>query len=149
MHSNPIHRVTKTLAALGLALTLPAVASAAPQTYCQENGHGANGCSDLFEGGGYCWESTTSTTGYVCREDDPNAEVSPREQEVVATQDPILVYPGDPGGEVQGLVLEICGPGIWGGCLEWEIEDVDCEDLGLQVADPFTVDSDYTVTCFP
>lgn len=62
------------LAALGLFVMLaPGPANAAPLTFCQENGHGANGCSDIFDSGGYCVENTNSTTGYVCVEDDPNA----------------------------------------------------------------------------
>lgn len=98
--TNNRSNLAKFVATLGLFVTvLPATASAAPQTYCQEEGHGANGCSDLFEGGGYCWTNETSDTGYVCREEEPpkESQLEDIEEEVIEALDPIYDVAGGGG----------------------------------------------------
>ncbi len=134
--------VTKLLAVLGLStIMLPASADAA-KTFCQEKGHGANGCSTLFANGGYCWESTDSTTGYVCREDEPDAGIAPVQLE----SDPILFSPGGNPGEIEALEIVICGPG-GAGCFTWAIPEVCCDELGLPHAEPMPVGG-ATITCY-
>ena len=136
--------VAKFLAVLGLStIMLPASADAAKKTFCQENGHGANGCSDLFAGGGYCWASTDSTTGYVCREDDPKEGIEPIE----SVSDPVLLTPGGDSGEIEALEIVICGPDNGAGCFTWAIPNVCCDDLGLSNAEPMGVGG-ATITCY-
>lgn len=142
-NTNPLS-FAKLLAGLSLlAVAYPVSASAAEPTFCQEHGHGANGCSDLFEGGGYCWESKVSTTGYVCKEDDPNANASP----VEVVRDPILINPGGGSGGIEALEIVICGPDGGAGCFTWAVEDVCCDQLGLTHAEPMSVGG-ATITCY-
>jgi hypothetical protein len=149
MKTTTIHIfVANFLAVLGLSMTVLPESAAAAQTFCQQNGRGANGCSDLFDSGGYCWESTASNTGYICKEEDPEADVAP--EEIPAVRDPILVTPGEPGsdpGEVQGLEIVICGPDGGAGCFTWQIADVCCDQVGLQHAEPMSVGG-ATITCY-
>ncbi len=82
------------LATLGLFVTfVPGPAAAAELTYCQEHGHGANGCSDQFENGGYCVENNEiGNTGYICSEDDPNENSGLiGSDEVLDTADPVII----------------------------------------------------------
>lgn len=151
MNTTPIHSfVAKFLAVAGLSMTLaPQIVLAAPPTYCQREGHGANGCTDLFENGGYCWEDSSSETGFYCKEDDPSAEQQAPDEEVVASYDPVVFTPEDPGsgGGVQALEIVICGPDDGAGCFTWAIEDVCCEDLGLPFGEPLSVGGG-TITCY-
>lgn len=121
--ANQHSRFAKFIAVLGLSMTvLPSAASAVPLTYCQTKGHGANGCSSLFTGGGYCWANTTSTSGYVCRKDKPASNSENQDQEVMQSLDPIYDVAGDndPGeGEVQETIVQFCD-GIFGpGCVSF------------------------------
>jgi hypothetical protein len=143
-NTNPIF-VVKLLAVLGLSMTVaPEIASAA-ETFCQQKGHGANGCSDLFESGGYCWASTASDTGYICKAEDPEADVEPQ---FSAVRDPILVTPGDGDpGDIEALEIVICGPDGGAGCFTWSIPNVCCDEIGLQHAEPLLVGG-ATIFCY-
>ena len=142
--TNPLF-VAKLLAVLGVSMIVVPESAAAAETFCQQNGHGANGCSDLFASGGYCWKSTTSNTGYVCKDEDPNESVEP----VEAVRDPILVTPGESGdpGDIQALEIFICGPDGGAGCFTWAIPNVCCDQLGLHHAEPMSVGG-ATITCY-
>jgi hypothetical protein len=135
--------VAKLLAVLGLSMTVLPESATADQTFCQENGHGANGCSDLFDSGGSCWASTASNTGYICKEEHPKVGIDP---ESSAVRDPILVTPGGPGSD-QALEIVICGPDGGAGCFVLEIADVCCDQLGLQHAEPMSVGG-ASITCY-
>jgi hypothetical protein len=145
MKTTTIHHlfVAKLLAVLGLSMILLPESAAAAQTFCQQHGHGANGCSDLFSSGGYCWKSTASNTGYVCKAEDPEAEP----QETFAVNDPILLTPGSDPGEIEALEIVICGPDGGAGCFTWAIPEVCCDEIGLQNAEPLSVGG-ATITCY-
>lgn len=65
------------LSALALSVTLGPNLAHAEQTYCQQHGHGKQGCSDLFDSGGYCHSDSNSNTGYTCKEDKPLEDAAP------------------------------------------------------------------------
>ncbi len=149
-HTTP-STFAKFVAVLGLAALAPSIASAAPLTYCQENGHGANGCSDLLTGGGYCWENTSSPSGYVCREEKPASDDSViSNDEVVASQDPIYdvnaTVEGDPD-DIQPLEIVICGPEGGAGCFWFAIPNVCCDDVGLPYGEATPMGAG-TITCY-
>lgn len=144
--------LTKLLAGLGLSLAMvPVSAGAAPLTYCQENGHGAGGCSDVFSDVGYCWKSSTSTTGYVCREDEPPSENSVEVSDAeIASFDPVYVLSSDgndPGDDIDALEIVICGPDDGAGCFTWAMPDVCCDQIGLPAGEGLPVGG-ATITCY-
>lgn len=56
-----------------IAASMFVAGSASAATYCQQNGHGAKGCSLADGTTGWCVSNTNSSTGYVCKDKDPNA----------------------------------------------------------------------------